>query len=247
MTEVSRTSPTPRAPWGIWATLGWVVLAFVVSSIAGFAVVAVLRPAMLLTGTADLFNDGPLISVTNLASAPVQIGALALAARLADWPVSEYLALVKPKSRDSVIAFALLIPFGLGFDGLTWLLGRDVVTPFQLNTYTSAKAADALPLLWLTFVIAVPVTEEIMFRGFLFRGWVPPGRHAIIGILVISALFAVIHAQYDWFGVLQVFLIGLILTWTRWVSGSVVLTMAMHVLINLWAMMETVAKVHWLS
>ncbi len=37
-------------------------------------------------------------------------------------------------------------------------------------------------------------------------------------------------SQYNWFGILQVFLIGLLLTWTRWRSGSMLLPMllALH-------------------
>src|SRR5262245_57147867 len=98
MTDIPPAIPASHPPpWGIWATLGWVVIAFVASSVAGLAVVALVRPESLLGG-ADLINDGPLISMSNLASAPVQIGILVLAARLARWPIAEYLALVKPKS-----------------------------------------------------------------------------------------------------------------------------------------------------
>jgi uncharacterized protein len=100
--------------------------------------------------------------------------------------------------------------------------------------------------LWLTFVIAAPVAEEIMFRGFLFRGWVRSERSAIPGILIISALFAAIHVQYDWFGMLQVFFIGLLLAIARWRSGSTLLTILMHVIANLWATIESMIKVEWL-
>ena len=55
------------------------------------------------------------------------------------------------------------------------------------------------------------------------------------------------RSQYDWFGIVQVFLIGLILAWARWRSGSVLLTIAMHALTNLWATLETMVKVDWLS
>ena len=65
--------------------------------------------------------------------------------------------------------------------------------------------------------------------------------------LLISALFAAIHMQYDWFGVLQVFFIGLLFGFARWRSGSTLLTILMHVLANLWATVETMIKVEWLS
>jgi len=55
------------------------------------------------------------------------------------------------------------------------------------------------------------------------------------------------HIQYDWFGLAQVFLIGMLLGWVRWRSGSTTLTILMHGLNNLWAMLETAAKAQGLS
>jgi membrane protease YdiL (CAAX protease family) len=194
-----------------------------------------------------MLKDGPLISITTIASAVVQVGMLALAARLAHWPAGEYLGLVRPATRPALIAIAVLIVFLLGYDGLTYLLGRDIVTPFQVDTYRTARDSGSLPLLWLTFVIVAPIAEEIMFRGFLFRGWVRSERSAIPAILVISLLFAAIHVQYDWFGMLQVFFIGLLLAIGRWRSGSTLLTILMHLLANLWATIESMIEVEWLS
>jgi uncharacterized protein len=247
MSDVTAETAEPRAPWGLWATLGWVILAFVLSAIAGFVVVLIWRPDAIMSGGADMLKDGPLISVTTVASGVVQVGTLALAAKLARWPTGEYLGLVRPAIRPALIAILILIVFLLGYDALTYLIGRDVVTPFQVDTYRTARDGGTLPLLWLTFVIVAPVAEEIMFRGFLFRGWVRSEQSAIPGILIISALFAAIHVQYDWFGMLQVFFIGLLLAIARWRSGSTLLTILMHVLINFWATVQSMIKVEWLS
>jgi membrane protease YdiL (CAAX protease family) len=40
---------------------------------------------------------------------------------------------------------------------------------------------------------------------------------------------------------------GLLLGWVRWRSGSAALTLLMHAIANLWAMLETIVKVQWLS
>jgi uncharacterized protein len=247
MSEIAAETPAARAPWGLWATLGWVVLAFLLSSIAGFVVVLIWRPDAITSGGADMLKDGSLISITTVASAAVQVGMLALAARLAGWPAGEYLGLVRPATRPALIAIAVLIVFLLGYDALTYLLGRDIVTPFQVDTYRTARDGGTLPLLWLTFVIVAPVAEEIMFRGFLFRGWARSERSTIPAIVVISVLFAAIHVQYDWFGILQVFFIGLLLAIARWRTGSTLVTILMHVLANLWATIESMIKVEWLS
>jgi len=247
MSDIAAETTAPQTPWGLWATLGWVILAFILSAVAGLVVLLIWRPDAVMSGDVDMLKDGPLISITTIASATVQVSILALAARLARWPASEYLGLARPATRPTLIAIAILIVFLLGYDALTYLLGRDIVTPFQVDTYRTARNGGTLTLLWLTFVFVAPVGEEIMFRGFLFRGWVRSERSAIPGILVISLLFAAIHVQYDWFGMLQVFFIGLLLAIARWRSGSTLLTILMHVLTNLWATIESMIKVEWLS
>jgi uncharacterized protein len=235
----------PR-PWGYWATFGWAILTLVLSLI--IAVVALLwwRPDI-LSKPDDLENDGQLLSFTLIVSNAVQIGALVLVARLAHWPPGEYLGLIRPSEREVAIALVSLALFLPGFDALTYLLGRNIVPPFQVASYLSARASGALPLLWFTIVVVAPAAEEIMFRGFLYRGWVQSQRSVVPGVAVISALWAVIHPQYDWFGLLQVFLVGLLFGWVRWRSGSTALTMLMHGIANLWAMLETSVKVQWLS
>jgi membrane protease YdiL (CAAX protease family) len=247
MTDIEQETAPPHTPWGLWATLGWVILAFVLSAIAGFVVVLIWRPDTIMSGGADMLRNGPLISMTTVASAVVQVGTLALAAKLAHWPAGEYLGLVRPAIRPALIAVLILTVFLLGYDALTYLLGRDIVTPFQVDTYRTARDGGTLPLLWLTFVLVAPVAEEIMFRGFLFRGWVRSEQSAVPAIVVISLLFAAIHVQYDWFGMLQVFFIGLLLAIARWRSGSTLLTILMHVLINFWATVQSMIKVEWLS
>jgi membrane protease YdiL (CAAX protease family) len=247
MSDIAPETVAPRSPWGLWATLGWVILAFFLSSIAGLVVLLIWRPDAIMSGSADMLKDGPLISITTIASAAVQVGVLALAAKLARWPVGEYLGVVRPATRPALIAIAVLIVFLLGYDGLTYLLGRDIVTPFQVDTYRTARDSGTLSLLWLTFVFVAPVAEEIIFRGFLYRGWVRSERSTIPSILIISALFAAVHVQYDWFGILQVFFIGLLLAIARWRTGSTLVTILMHVLANLWATIESMIKVEWLS
>jgi uncharacterized protein len=239
MTEID-TKPHPR-PWGYWATFGWATLATALSMVIAVVVTLLWYPDI-RSKPIDLLNDGALLTFSSTVWNAVQIGALAFVARLAHWPPGEYLGLIRPNVRNAVIALVSLALFLPGFDALTYLLGRDIVTPFQVASYVSARTAGALPLLWFTFVVAAPAGEEIMFRGFLYRGWVQSRRGVVPGVVIISALWAVMHAQYDWFGLLQIFLMGLLFGWVRWRSGSVALTMLMHGIANLWAMLETVVR-----
>jgi membrane protease YdiL (CAAX protease family) len=58
-------------------------------------------------------------------------------------------------------------------------------------------------------------------------------------VVVISALWAIAHVQYDWSLILRLFVLGLILGWARWYSGSTMVTFAIHALINAAALVET--------
>ena len=55
-----------------------------------------------------------------------------------------------------------------------------------------------------------------------------------------AGLFAVIHVQYDWFLIAQVFAFGLLFGWMRWATGSTILTTPLHALVNLEGMIETI-------
>jgi uncharacterized protein len=132
-------------------------------------------------------------------------------------------------------------------DGTSWLVGRGVVTPFQIEAHRTASANGWLSFLVVAIVVAAPVGEDVMHRGFLFRGWARSPQTAPIAILVISLLWALLHIQYDWFGIAQIVLLGLVFGWLRWRSGSTLLTILCHALINLVATIETFIVVDWLS
>jgi membrane protease YdiL (CAAX protease family) len=86
-----------------------------------------------------------------------------------------------------------------------------------------------------------------MFRGFLFRGWIRPGARGVLAIAVISLLWSLMHVQYTWVLMVQIFMIGLILGWIRWRSGSTLLTIVLHVIVNLESTIETALKLGWLG
>jgi membrane protease YdiL (CAAX protease family) len=96
-------------------------------------------------------------------------------------------------------------------------------------------------------IIVAPAGEEIMVRGFLFHGLVRSERSAWPAIVVISVLWAALHVQYDWTGILQIFVIGLFLGWMRWRSGSTLLTFLLHTLFNLEGTFETVLQMRFFS
>jgi membrane protease YdiL (CAAX protease family) len=122
---------------------------------------------------------------------------------------------------------------------MSWLAGRSIVDRFQTDIYQAANSVGQLPLLLAAVVVLIPIAEETLFRGFLMRGWLRSPRSAWPVILTTAALFAIIHVQYDWFLIGQVFAFGVLFGWARWATGSTLLTIVLHALVNLEGMLET--------
>ncbi len=230
--------------WGRWATLGWTIVAFLIGQFVGFGVLLWLRSgnwdSILLTPF-----DGVTVTIFVALSNPVTIGMLAIAVLLARADLSGYFALKWPQVHDFTVGIIALLVLIAASDALLYLTGRDLVSPFQLQTYTTAAAAGWLPAMFAAEIVIGPAGEETIFRGFLFRGWVRSPRSLWPGIVVISILWAMLHLQYDWTGMLEIFVIGLFLGWIRWRSGSLVLSFLLHALFNLEATLETLAVVHF--
>jgi membrane protease YdiL (CAAX protease family) len=159
----------------------------------------------------------------------------------------DYLALTWPPARFVTVSIAALVGLIAISDALLFLSGFALVTSFQLQSYISAAAEGWLPGMLIAAVVVAPAGEEIMFRGFLFRGLVRSERSAWPGIVIISLLWASLHIQYDWTGVLQIFIVGLFLGFVRWRSGSVLLTFLLHALFNLEGTLETVLQIKFFS
>jgi uncharacterized protein len=231
-------------PWGYWATLAWAVVAFLVGQFAALGLALLLRPGSVDTLLTTPY-DGELITLFILISNPITIAALVLAVQVARADAAAYLALQWPPARYVTWSIAGLLALIAAGDALLSLGGRDVVTPFQLQSYTTAVAEGWLPAMSVAAIVVAPAGEEVLFRGFLFRGFVRSERSAWPGIVAISLLWAGLHIQYDWTGILQIFIVGLFLGFVRWRSGSVLLTFLLHALFNLEGTMETVLQVHY--
>ena len=63
-------------------------------------------------------------------------------------------------------------------------------------------------------------------------------------ILITALLWAFVHVQYDWYVIAQVFVFGVMLGWLRWATGSTILTMVLHAMINCEGMLETIVSLH---
>jgi membrane protease YdiL (CAAX protease family) len=110
----------------------------------------------------------------------------------------------------------------------------------MLEIYASASVPI---LLWSTLIVAAPLFEELLFRGLLFQALLETRLKVVGAAVVTSLLWSALHVQYDLYGIASIFVGGLLLSAARYVTGSVLLCMAMHATMNLVATLEVV----WLS
>src|SRR5262245_51097827 len=228
---------TDAKPFGVVATFAIGTIALLAGQLSGIAALSAWY-GLDLTQVGALSQDGGAIVVFIFVSAPVQVAILALAASYKG-NVAEYLGYKLPRRRETVIAIAVLVALIAAGDAVSWLAGRHIVDRFQSEIYEAARSANLLPLLLVAIVVFIPVGEESLFRGFLFRGWLRSPRSPWPIIIVTAGIFGVIHVQYDWFLIVQVFVFGVFFGWIRWVTGSTFLTMLLHGLVNLEGMIET--------
>jgi membrane protease YdiL (CAAX protease family) len=229
--------------WGRWATLGLGVVALMGGQAAALLALTWWYGAN-LAHMPDFSGDGVAVSIVIFVSTPVQLALLWLLAQRPGGSAADYLAFKLPSRSEVLFGVGATVALIIVGNAVSWLFGRFIVTNFQLDIYRTASAAGWLPLLWLAVVVATPIGEEALFRGFLFRGWLRAPRDTWPVILLTAFLWSIVHVQYDWFVIAQVFCFGVLLGWLRWASGSTILTMLLHALINAEGMFETLLSLH---
>jgi membrane protease YdiL (CAAX protease family) len=247
--EIALESPTPSEPsapaiWGPVATLLWAVLVAIVFILAqSVALVVYLaltigRPTLgQLHETAQTVGaDGTFLAVCTFVTLFVCTPLIIGIAKLRRGSVlKEYLGLRAPSLRQLLQSSALTLAFYLLTDLLLLVLKEPIVPPFMQLAYRSASPRW---ILWLAVIVAAPVLEEIFFRGFVFKGLAATRLRWIGAVIITAGLWAAIHLQYDWVGMLVIFGLGLLLGTVRAMTGSTPLTIWLHGLVNFIATVE---------
>ena len=249
--EFSPSSDELKAkPWGFWATLGLSVIVFAFFFALPFlSVIAVLILAKASHQKLDfgvyarsLSSNGFFIAITGIVSGLICVPLTLLFARLREnILVKDYIGFRKPSKREWAKWLLILAAFLFLSDMVSLLLRQPIVAPFMVDAY---KTAYFLPALLFAIIVVGPIFEETLFRGFLFQGirYSRLGPMGAIGIT--SFLWAIIHLQYDTYGVATLLVFGLFLGIVRLKTDSIYLLMVMHALANLVATVETAVHVH---
>ena len=84
----------------------------------------------------------------------------------------------------------------------------------------------------LVMGVGAPVSEELLFRGFLFSA-LAKSRFGLLGAsLLTSAVWTSLHSGYSIYGLIEVFAIGLFLAWLLVRTGSLWITIICHMVYN---------------
>jgi CAAX protease family protein len=221
---------------------GWAVLVFVIAQAIGTTFIWIWYSGDIPGST--LHFDGTVVALGALTINPLLVGLFWAIVRRHGLDAGDYFGLTRFSLRHFLTGVLALATLAAALYAIAHFAKLDIVPTFQIDTYTSARRNGWLVPLLLAAVVVAPIGEEIMFRGFLYRGWVRPGS-VVTPIFVLTLLWTGMHLQYDWFGMSQVFVTGLLLGWLRWLSGSTALTIVLHMLVNLVATIETLLKVGW--
>jgi membrane protease YdiL (CAAX protease family) len=104
--------------------------------------------------------------------------------------------------------FADLRPFVKFFTGSEWVLALIVVG------------------------IGAPLSEELLFRGFLLPALAQSRLGFLGAALVSTGLWTALHAGYSVAGIVEVFVIGLFFSWLLWRTGSLRVPIFCHAVYN---------------
>lgn len=235
--------PPPIArPWGVWATLGWMVLTFVAMVVCGVVSIPIYLAILSILGKphslTHIEQNGDFLSlaltVQFLICVPLVLVIMMIRR---NYPVRRYLALQRV-SAGKALGWAIGgAALAFSFDGLLSLT-KVVPTPeWMVKVYSSAHF---LPGLLFAIIVLAPIVEELVFRGLVFSG-IQARLGNFWAVIFATVPWTLLHIQqYEWYFLLPVFGLGLLLGLARWRTGSIYVPLAIHFLNNILASVQMI-------
>ena len=102
----------------------------------------------------------------------------------------------------------------------------------DLRPFVALVRGPDWPLAAAVIGIGAPLSEELLFRGFLLSALAGTRLGFWGAALIATGLWTAMHAGYSLMGILEVFAIGLVLSWLLWRTGSLRVAIFCHALYN---------------
>jgi len=234
--RTSLPSLSSDRPWGCWATLLWAVFIMAAAIMAALIALPIFKLFLDASGRSaeisgimsKLASDGDFAWITYIIQALLW-GLLLLVALFVkrDYGPYRYLGMQRAGLSHYVVWPLAMVAFLFVTEGLYHVFGIETAE-WMVNIYTSARC---MPCLLFVIVIVGPLFEEIVFRGFLYKGVSESIGH-FWAVLLITLVWTVMHVQYNIYHMLAALGLGLLLGLARWKSGSVYVPIVMHVVNN---------------
>jgi len=235
----------PVGPWGAWPTLGFGILVYLAMLLAHTLVILGLVVAQIARDpqtdfeafAEQLVTSGLALALGTLLTLLLGGALILLFCTLRRGPsIGAYLGFVGVRPRHLVGWLGAGAALVLASDALTAILGRPLVPDVMVQTY---RTAGILPVYWFALVVAAPLFEEVLFRGFLLEGL----RHSRLGpvgaVVLTSLAWVAVHQQYGPYELATIFVVGLVLGTARVTSGSLYPSLLIHAGFNLVATIQT--------
>lgn len=236
------TRALPRV-WKFGGTALWGLLIFVamfVGQIGAIVLLVVLRGLPANLSSVELVGHEPeALALSVIMGLPATLLGVWLAIRTKKASFVDYLALYWPSWRQLLFGAAGLILLVLAWETISRALGREATPGFMTDLLKSGREKGAAMLLLVAFSVAAPMSEEFLARGFLFRGWSASFLRVSGAIILSSLVWTIVHLQYDMYFLAEVFTIGLWFGYMRYRANSLWLTVVLHALNNMTAVVLT--------
>jgi len=236
-------TPAPLRVWKFWGTALWGLLIFVamfVGQVGAILLLIVMRGLPLdMASIQSVGREPQALALSVIMGLPATLAAVWLAIRIKKASFVDYLALRWPSWRQLLLGAAGLILTVLAWEVVSRSLGREATPGFMADLLKSGRDKGAALLLLFAFSVAAPMSEEVLARGFLFRGWSASFLRVPGAIILSSLVWTSVHLQYDFYFLAEVFSIGLWFGYMRHRANSLWLTIMLHALNNMTAVVLT--------
>ena len=238
-------TPADHAPrvWRFLGTALWGLLIFVamfVGQVGAILLLAALRGLPIdMASIQSVGREPAALALSVIMGLPATLLAVWLAIRIKKASFVDYLALRWPSWMQLLFGAVGLILLVLAWETVSRSLGREATPGFMTDLLKSGRDKGAALLLLIAFSVAAPMSEEVLARGFLFRGWSASFLRVPGAIILSSLVWTVVHLQYDLYFLAEVFTIGLGFGYMRYRANSLLLTIVLHALNNMTAVVLT--------
>jgi membrane protease YdiL (CAAX protease family) len=223
--------------WNWWWLVGYTAIvgaAYLASQVAAILAAGIAQ-AVLHPGTdfqewgSRLPSNGLAMGLAACASLIVCVPVVWLLVRLMEDRPWSFLGFRTVPARSVLLGCGALVVVVAAFDIGGYFLGRPPITKFVLDVYDTSPSKAFLAFI---LIAAVPVLEELLFRGFLFGALRACGMPVAAVVVLVSAVFGAIHTQYEAYETANVIVMGVLFTVARARFDSIVPSIAMHSLGN---------------